>query len=110
MDILEQYRILIADDFDFEYATVKKAMSMMFSVIIEHKPGRIARQKVVNEYARIIRENPEKAEEMILAVLNDMEGVEKFLADCKTARFHRSMDRSMKQMSKLISELSAMAQ
>lgn len=106
--ILEDFRLDLADDNDIEYSVINKSMSLMISAIIEDLPGRVARQKIVNRFAQIVREDREAAEEMVMEVVNNQERVVQFLVDCKKARHARSMDRSLKSMNKLISQLQEM--
>ena len=106
---LEDFRLDLSDDNDIEYAIINKAVSMMISVIIEELPGRVARQKIVNRFAELVRNDREKAEKMVLSVVEDMDKVQEFLNESAKARRARSMDRSLKSMNSLIKTLTAMA-
>lgn len=100
--ILEEFRLDLSDDFDITFAEVNKAMSILISTIIEDAPGRQARQKVVNKFAKLVQENRPVAEEMMAEVVNNLEYFETRLKQAKADRYQRACQRDLKKLQKFM--------
>lgn len=99
--IIEDFKLDMSDDHDITFAEAGEIVSIIIKTVIETSPGRMARQKVVNAFAKIIQNDFNAAEVTFLETLEKKDEIVKMLKDSSVMRRQRSMERNQKKFNAL---------
>ena len=105
MGPIETFKLDMADDFDISFGEASKIMSLLISLAIEQAPGRIARQRMINAFARAIETDREEVVANFEKVMNNRAECEKVLKEAAADRAVRRANNDMRKMNKLFADL-----
>ena len=108
MSIVDDFKLDMADDFDIEYAKANRIFSLMISFAVHQAPGRIARQLMVNAFAKAIVSDRTEIVNNFKMVLDNRDIIIEELDEAAADRDMRSANANFKKIEKLVRELSAL--
>jgi len=105
MSIIEDFKLDMADELEISFAEANTVFSILISLAQEQAPGRIARQRLVNAFAKALQNDREECESSFTDVLNNKAQNVKYLEQLEGKRAVKRANNNFKKIDKAIGDL-----